>query len=83
MITIANSFLFTILTLYTFYRRAISTDDIFVAMTDYNFMWQSLYLIYLFLIFYTGYLITSKVNSISSNAINIFLLQYAFYYLKG
>lgn len=69
MFNIGATFIFSILTFYTFYRYILEQNDFFQQVTFVHFYWQIFYLVYAFMVIYAGSVIASKVN------MNAFLKQ--------
>lgn len=63
MLSVAVTFVFSVLSFYTFYRYIIDPTEFFKQMALIHFFWQSFYLIYAFMIIYAGSVIKSKVSN--------------------
>lgn len=62
MYNIGQSFIFSVLSFYTFYRYLIEPNEFFKQVALVHFYWQLFYLIYAYMVIYAGSVVTSKVN---------------------
>lgn len=62
MYNIGQSFIFSVLSFYTFYRYLIEPNEFFKQVALVHFYWQLFYLIYTNMVIYVGSVVTSKVN---------------------
>lgn len=61
MFNVAVTFVFSVLSFYTFYRFIVDPNEFFKQVALIHFFWQSFYLIYVFMVIYVGSVIKSKV----------------------
>lgn len=61
MFNIGNTFIFSVLTLYTFYRYILQQNELYRDLSYSHFHWQIFYFFYAFILIYAGSTVTSKV----------------------
>lgn len=62
MITIANTFVFTVLTFYTLYRYLVQQNETFQEVSQIHFQWQTVYLTSTMAVLFTTHLVTNEVS---------------------
>lgn len=63
MIITASTFIFSVLTFYTFYRYIVQQHESFKDLLWMHLQWQLFYLIFTLLVIYTANQVTSEVNN--------------------
>lgn len=63
MITIANTFIFTVLTCLTLYRYVVQQNQAYQEVSQIHFQWQTVYLSSMLVVLRTSHSVTSKVNN--------------------
>lgn len=61
MITIANTFIYTVLTYLTLYRYVVQQNESFQEVFQIHFQWQTVYLSSMLVVLYTTHSVASEV----------------------
>lgn len=64
MVITAYTFIFSVISLYTFYRYFVQHNEFFKDLSWLHFQWQFFYLISMLMIIYTANLVTNEVKFI-------------------
>lgn len=65
MITVCNTFIFSVLTYYTVYRYVVQQNKSFQEVSQIHFQWQTVYLSSTMIVLYTTHSVKNEVSIIS------------------
>lgn len=66
MITIANTFIFTVITYYTLYRYVVQQNKSFQEVSQIHFQWHTVYLSSTMVVLYTTHSVRNEVVIVMS-----------------
>lgn len=72
MFNIGATFIFSVISFYTFYRYILEQNEFFEQVTVVHFYWQIFYLIYAYMIIYAGSVVNEKVNELKLSILSEF-----------